>query len=187
MCPLRISVSLMLFFASVCATGQENRTDNFRPYHEVSLNLAHARISHVLNANNEPRTTVLGAWGIDYHYWLKQAFCLGVQSVWIADDFKVKARLGKEPETILRRNHPLSTCVSLGYSPVKGFSMFVGSGTEYAPEEPLYVSTFTARYTYAMASGFRVGLDLMYSLKWNHYDTWLLGFLVSKKIASKKK
>jgi hypothetical protein len=182
-----IKTGLVLFFIlpAFCCSSQEKAEEVFKPYHRISVGIEHAHISQALRSKSEEAWMVLGAWGIDYHYVFTKKLGLGVQTDIVVDDFEVKAHFDNEPEKVIRRDHPFALCASLAYKANKNLNLLFGTGSEYAPEETLFTTNFGVEYGFELPDDLEFGLGLTYALKWKAYDTWYLGFMISKDIRSK--
>jgi hypothetical protein len=152
-----------------------------QPRHEVSLLLAHTFVSEGLNA--EGKLTVLGlpSWGLNYNFWLSPHWAVGLHTDIISEVFVVKENLDHgdgEPE--VERSFPVAPALMTTYRPHEHWAFMLGAGAEFAKEGNLFLMRAGTEYTIHLSGAWETSGSLAYDFRTNAYDSWTLGFGVTR-------
>jgi hypothetical protein len=180
---LVLIVCILFIFSPAVSLGQsvhhEDATEEGG--HKFTVALGHAHVKEGIE-NGKNKWLVMGAWAINYDYLLNSKWSMGLHNDIIIEDFTVERHLGEEEETEIEREIPIATKLVGSFNPGRHTSYIVGVGEEFAKGEHLFLSTVGVEYGVHLAKGWELGAELSYDIKWNAYDTWILGVGVSKTI-----
>jgi hypothetical protein len=62
----------------------------------------------------------------------------------------------------------------------------LGTGAEFSREGTLFLSRFGVEYGVEIRNGWEVAGNASYDIKWDAYDTWVLGIGISKEFGGHK-
>lgn len=175
---------LFLFFllpTLTLAQATHHEKDNDKGAHKFTLALGHAHIKEGVEEGKN-KWLVMGAWALNYDYLLSSKWALGVHNDVIIEDFTVEKHLGDGEQKEIEREIPIATKLVGSFKPGKHMSYMVGVGEEFGKGEHLFLSTLGVEYGWHLHKGWELGGELSYDIKWNAYDTWILGVGVSKTI-----
>ena len=177
-----ISISVFFLFSTLC-NAQEEKTDTGK--HRITLALGHANVSQGIK-DGDTKWLSIPSWGIDYDYWLSDKWAIGLHTDIIIEDFKVKASLSSEEET-LERSSPVAPAFVGIFKPTKHSSFLLGAGAEFAKEENLFLNRVGYEWGTEINESWELGISLCYDFRWNAYDSYLIGIGISRIIRSKHK
>jgi len=148
--------------------------------HRVTLGLAH---THISTGRIHEKTEWLTApsWSLNYDYWISDQWAVGLQNDLIIETFLIENTEGEEVE----REFPIAIVPVAIFKPGKHFSFIGGIGAEFAASGNLTLTRFGGEYGLLLDGQWEVGISLVWDNAWNHYNSWGLGFTVSKLFARK--
>lgn len=182
-----IALALLVFpgiTSHVCAQTTEKaeaEKEEKEQGYKITVAMGHAHI-HEGIAEGDKKWLVMASWAMNVDYVLNSHWAVGLHNDLILEDFAVEEHLNNEENTVLERSTPIATKVVGTYKPGKHLGFMLGAGEEFAKEENLFLSTAGLDYGWHLKGGWEVGAELAYDVKWKSYDTWILGFGVSKFI-----
>ncbi|WP_442588256.1 hypothetical protein ACSBL2_19640 [Pedobacter sp. AW31-3R] len=153
--------------------------------HKFTLAMGHAHIHEGIE-NDEKKWLMMAAWSLNYDYMFNSKWSLGLHNDVIFEDFSVEEHLADQDETILEREKPLATKLVGSFKTGKHVSIMLGIGDEITKSENLFLSTAGIEYGWHIGDSWEIGAELCYDLKWKSYDTWILGFGISKMLPAKR-
>lgn len=160
--------------------GPEPGETNEEGRHRVSLALGHAHVPAGVTDGGQKKWLLLGSWGLDYDYWFGPRWAAGLHNDVIVEDFEVADSDLFESAGVIRRSYPVASCATLLFKPGRRATYLVGTGGEFASSGSYFLVRAGVEYGWQLPGAWEVGVDLLYDIKWNAYDTWTLGFGVSK-------
>lgn len=147
--------------------------------------MGHAHIQEGMEKEKKSWLTI-AAWALNYDYLFNSTWSIGLHNDVIFEDFTVERHHGDQEEVTLEREKPLATKLVGAYKAGKHLSFMLGIGDEITKSENLFISTAGIEYGWHMNQGWEIGAELGYDLKWHAYDTWILGFGISKVLPAKR-
>jgi len=152
--------------------------------YKFTLAMGHAHIHEGIEAG-EKKWLMMPSWAFNADYVINKHWALGLHNDLILEDFTVEEHLNNEEHTILERSRPFATKIVGTYKPGSHLGVMLGVGDEITKEENLFLSTVGVDYGIHLNGGWEVVGELTYDVKWKSYDTWVLGFGISKFIGSR--
>lgn len=180
---LKTILSLFLILINFIGYSQEETEEEF-PKHTLGLVLSHANISKGVTESGTKWLSV-PAWGIDYNYWMNEKWAIGLHTDFIVEKIEVVENLNKDEETI-ERSYPIAPAVMGIYKPTKHSSFLFGMGAEFAKEENLVLNRIGYEWGTEIGENWELGLSFNYDFRWNAYDSYTLGFGISRVFGCKK-
>ena len=150
-------------------------------HHQLALVISHAHIPQGIVGTTEKQWLVLGSWGIDYNYWFNDKWAIGLHTDMVLENYKVQQTGEDGVEGVLERTFPVSGALMAVFKPGEHIAMMVGTGGEYSKEETLYLIRAGAEYGWELPDSWELALSLMYDMKVDTYNSWVLGLGVSKR------
>lgn len=148
---------------------------------KLTIAMGHAHV-HEGVENGDKKWLIMGSWAMNLDYVFTNHWALGIHNDLILEDFAVEEHLNDEESMILERSRPFATKLVGTYKPGKHMGFMVGIGDEITKDKNLFLSTVGVDYGVHIAKGWELVGELTYDVKWKSYDTWILGFGVSKFI-----
>lgn len=179
-----LAVSLLLIAGQLSAQEKEIEKTNeaFVPHHSIGVVLAHAHVFQGRDAEGNRSVLSLPSWGLDYNYKFHPKWGIGLHTDIIVEKFMVDKHLesGSSGE-VLERSHPIAPAILGAFSPNHHWSFLFGAGAEFAKEGNLFLNRAGIEYAAELPRDWEVFGSLAYDIKWNAYDTWVLGIGISRK------
>ncbi len=164
-----------LAVAQESTSGELNKSE----HHKFTLVLGHAHLSEGINdITGKKEWRVLPAWGLDYDFILNSKWGIGIHNDIIVESFEVESHQG----TVLKRTTPVATAILGTYSISEHFAAQLGFGGEFAKEQNFALTRIGIEYGYELPNDFEISAVLNYDIKWNAYDTYLIGIGIAKMI-----
>lgn len=177
----------MLF--SLKANAQEKNelsNESEKGGHKITIGIGQAHI-HENFVEKGQEWMMASSLALNYDYLITDRWSIGLHNDLILDDFSIEKREGGAPVRAIERKRPLASKLVGSYSPLKRFHVSVGAGAEIEESENFFLSTIGGGYEFSAGKGWGFGVDLAYDVKWKAYDTWIIGFGISKTILPKKR
>ncbi|PRY52389.1 hypothetical protein B0I27_106150 [Arcticibacter pallidicorallinus] len=152
--------------------------------YKITLALGHAHIHEGIEDGNE-KWLMMPSWAFNADYVINKHWAFGLHNDLILENFTVEEHLNNERHTVLERSRPFATKVVGTYKPGSHLGLMLGVGDEITKEENLFLSTVGVDYGVHIHGGWEVVGELTYDVKWKSYDTWVLGFGISKFIGGR--
>lgn len=147
--------------------------------HKFTLVLSHAHVSKGYNSGTgNQQWLILPAWCLDYDYIINPKWQIGLHNDIITETYEVESF----DDVILKRTRPITCTVVGGYQFANRWTFLAGSGGEFAEEHNFFLTTFGIEYAYELPDDFEVMGMVNYDIKWNAYDTFLIGLGISKTL-----
>ncbi|MFT3903048.1 MAG: hypothetical protein QM727_07730 [Niabella sp.] len=146
----------------------------------ISAAMGHAFIKKGLNKDLRSDVTSAAAVALDADYWFLKKWAVGVHSDLVFENFLVEEKTGAEETDFIEREYPLAVVPVVMFSPVKHVTLIGGVGQEFSKEKNLTLYRGGAEYGFELPNHWELSLSAMYDVKHKSYDTWMLGFGVSK-------
>lgn len=151
--------------------------------HRLSLVLGHSIVSEGILDNGRKGWKSIPSWGFDYDYWINNHWAIGLHNDVMIETFEVE----EEDNTVVERSKPFTSVASVIFKPKKHVSFIAGMGSEFAKEDNFVVSRLGIESGWEIKENWEFGISLLYDIKWNAYDTWVLGFGISKLLGKHRK
>lgn len=176
--------SLALSKPSLAQSHGHAPTQTEEKGYKITLALGHAHVHEGIQDGKE-KWLMMPSWAFNGDYVINKHWAVGLHNDLILEDFTVEEHLNNEEHTILERSRPFATKVVGTYKPGSHLGIMLGVGDEITREENLFLSTVGVDYGIHLNGGWEVVGELTYDVKWKSYDTWVLGFGISKFIGSR--
>ena len=154
------------------ATEQESSVSR----HSIGISINHARVFSGRDELGNNKKLSLAAWAIDYNYHLNPKWAIGLHTDIIFESFVVKRSDG----VTIERSNPIAPALMGIFKPARHWSLLAGIGGEFTKEENLFLTRFGVEYNVEIRNRWELFGTFSYDIKWNAYDTWVLGMGVSK-------
>ena len=181
-------VFIFSILTSLCFSksyGQHKETPNepFNKHSSISLVLSHAHVFNGRDDAGKKKVLALPSWGIDYNYYFNPKWAIGLHTDIILESFKVEGKEG----VAIERSTPIAPAIMVMYKPGEHWNLLAGIGEEFAKEDNFFMTRIGTEYGVDIRNGWEVSGSFMYDLKWNAYDSWVLGIGISKSFGGNKK
>ena len=175
---------LIIVFCTTKSYGQhyEEAVEKFTPHSGIGIVLSHAHVFNGRDAEGKKIVLSLPSWGIDYNYYFSPKWAVGLHTDIIAETFVVGGEHGEKIE----RSVPVAPAILGIYKPCKHWSFLLGAGEEFAKEGNYFLNRLGLEYGAEIHNGWEVSGSIGYDIKWNAYDTWVLGIGISKSFGGHK-
>lgn len=180
----RRSLALFLFLlAFETLVAQEQLQEEEKNFHRVSVSIAHTYISKGVE-NDEKHWITMPSWAFDYDYWVTSKLALGLHNDIILESYAIE----KNDDTIIERERPLSSIITANFKPGKHTVFILGIGGEFSDTENFAVARLGVEYGRDIFdNSWEISASLIYDNKIDAYDSFALGFGISKKFFSRKR
>jgi hypothetical protein len=165
-------------------TGTKEK-EIFSPHHKLGLILGHAHVFQGRDADGNKQALDMASWGIDYDYQFNRRWSVGLHTDLIMEKFKVESYSGSGDD-IIERNYPIAPALVFGYKLNHHWMLQLGTGAEFSREGTLFLNRFGVEYGVEIRNGWEVAGNASYDIKWDAYDTWVLGIGISKEFGGHK-
>lgn len=175
---------VILCFCYFSSFGQEPKKleEKFSPHSSIGLVLGHAQVFNGRDAEGKRIVLSLPSWGIDYNYYVSPKLAIGLHTDIITETFVVDGHGSEE----LERSTPIAPAIMGIYKPCKHWSFLLGAGEEFAKEGNYFLNRLGLEYGAEIHNAWEVTGSLGYDIKWNVYDSWLIGIGISKSFGGHK-
>jgi hypothetical protein len=160
--------------------GQETVKDSRKGMHQLTLVISHSLIA----PGEHSERIAVPSWAIDYNYWVSSHWAIGLHNDIILESYEV-INSGIEPESLIERTNPVSSVASVVFKPKEHSSFILGMGAEFEKEENLILTRIGYEYSWEIGHKWDLGAGITYDIKWNTYDTWIIGLGVSRFFGGK--
>ncbi len=164
---------LMLSFHTPLLWSQEmsSHEEPFHAHPSVGLFISHAHVFEGLDADGDRQALSLSSWGLDFNYHFHPQWAIGLHTDVIIEKFKVEAQDGETTEV----NYPVAPALMAIFQPGTHWEFLAGLGLELTKEEQEVFNRIGLGYIAELSPGWEMAAALTYDLKWEAYDTWVLG------------
>jgi hypothetical protein len=145
-------------------------------HHQFSFMLSHSYISEGYFFSSR-KWIAAPSFGLDYNYWVKKNLAIGIHTDLIKENFALEEASG---DKIIERSTPFAIVPALTYKPGEHGALILGMGGEFAKEGSFAVTRVGYEYGWELPKKYELAFSLTYDLKWNAYNTWTFGLVVSK-------
>lgn len=160
--------------ASFAQEKKEEKKGN-KGAHQLSFMLSHSMIGEGI-VNGSKKSISAPSFGFDYNYWFQNKWAFGIHSDLITESFKIEDNGG----VIMDRSNPFAVVPAISFKP-KDHSVFVlGLGKEFAKEGNFTLTRIGYEYSFELPQKFELSFGVNYDKKWNAYDIWTVGIIISK-------
>ncbi|WEK33803.1 MAG: hypothetical protein P0Y53_15025 [Candidatus Pseudobacter hemicellulosilyticus] len=162
-------------------TTQSPGHASIKGLHRITLSIGHSHIRKGLR-HDETYGVSAASWALDYDYWLTDHWAVGVHSDLLLENFLVEEHIGNKDEetSIMERNYPISVIPVILYKPWEHLALVAGVGEEFSKEENLLVYRGGLELGWHLPHHWELGATFNYDVKKDAYDTWMVGFGVSR-------
>lgn len=175
---------LAFSFPSLAQSSGHAHAQTEEKGYKITMALGHAHIHEGVQDGSE-KWLMMPSWAFNADYVIDRHWALGLHNDLILEDFTVEEHLNDEEHTLLERSRPFATKIVGTYKPGAHLGLMLGVGDEITKEENLFLSTVGVDYGIHLNGGWEVVGELTYDVKWKSYDTWVLGFGISKFIGGR--
>lgn len=173
-----------LFFAlafAMCAPNAwcqseegDTEIEEFRR-HRATVMMANTHVPAGDNVGSQGKFYVVPTWGLNYDYWIKPNFALGLHNDLLLQDFEIDVENAE-----IERTYPVVTTAVILYKPWRNLTLIGGGGREFEKHEDFNVLTMGAEYSIELPRHWELSFNLVYDSKLYAYDSWLFGIGFSK-------
>jgi len=121
--------------------------------------------------------------GIEYNYQFHPRWAVGLHTDIIIEKFYAEGEGGE----IISRNYPVAPALMGIYKASRHWNFLAGIGMEFADEGNFFLNRFGIEYGAELPKEWEVAGSLSYDLKWDAYDTWVIGIGIFKNFSGLKK
>ena len=174
---LNICLFFLISFESFAQenTEVEKAEDDRKGMHQLTLFISHS----VIAPGDAHERVAEPSWAIDYNYWISSHWAIGLHNDIILENYEV-IEPGSEPESTIERTNPVASVAAVVFKPKKHSSFILGMGIEFAKEENLTMNRIGYEYSWEIGHKWDLGAGITYDIKWDEYDTWIIGLGVSR-------
>lgn len=175
------------FFSPGTAMAQEAGSSSpehssVKGLHRITLSIGHSHIRKGLR-HDDTYGISAASWALDYDYWLGDHWAIGLHSDILLENFLVEEHLGdNEEKEVMERHYPVSVVPVVLYKPWEHLALVGGVGEEFSREENLLVYRGGLELGWHLPHHWELGASFNYDLKKDAYDTWMVGFGISRFI-----
>jgi len=168
-------VLLLLFMGFVSAQEKQEKEIGNKGFHQFSFLLSHSHIGEGI-VNGTKRNISAPSLGLDYNYWVQNKWALGLHTDLITESFKIEDNGG----VIIDRSTPIAVVPAISFKPQNHSVFVLGMGKEFAKEGNFNITRFGYEYSFELPKKFELAFAFTYDKKWESYDIWSVGIIVSK-------
>jgi hypothetical protein len=185
----KLSVIIALVLIMITAYSQEaekketEKEEALKGTHRLSLVLGHSHLSEGIQDNGKKGWKVVPSWGIDYDYWISNHWAIGLQTDMMVETFEVE----DHDNIVIERSRPIAIVAAGIFKPGEHVSFIAGMGGEFAEEGNYTLTRVGIETGWSLKNNWEFGISLLYDIKWNAYDTYVLGFGISKLLRKHNK
>jgi len=162
----------------------EIETEEHYHKHVISLGLGHSHINEGFDENGNNEWLVLPSWMLDYNYWFKENWAVGLHTDMIVENFRVEdhsGEAGEEPtEGTIERENPIAIVGALSYKPIKWLSLVAGGGVEYEADESFGLMRLGIEPHMEVLEKWEIFANLSYDIKFDAYNTYNLAIGIGR-------
>jgi len=155
---------------------------HFHRHHQLGVVISHAHVFDGRDANGKKKVLSLPSWGLDYTYNFHPKWGIGLHTDIIIEKYKVEEHDGE----VIERSYPVAPAIMGVYKPGGHWSFLLGMGGEFAKEEDFALTRVCIEYNGELPKHWEVFGSLGYDIKWNGYDSWILGMGIAKSLGKRK-
>jgi hypothetical protein len=150
-------------------------------YHKIAFIISHSHIPVRNDVTGEKKTFIAASLGLNYEFWFNGKWAIGfhnditMQSIHVNDEASGKT---------IERELPVLSSLVAAYKPWKHWSFFTGPGYEFEKNEGSPVLKTGAEYSIELPTKWEVGLGIDYDIKVPGYNSWLVGFGISRRFGA---
>jgi len=131
-----------------------------------------------VNENRDKGRIAVPSWGFDCNYWFTEHWAIGLHTDIMIEDFSIKDQ-GAAGKTI-ERIKPCAAVPAVVFKPKEHSAFIVGMGVEFAKEGNFALTSLGYEYGWELPKHCGLSASFTYDIKWNAYDTWVMGVGISK-------
>jgi hypothetical protein len=172
-------IVVLIFLLLPCILFAQEAHHELEPIekkHKMSFLLSHTHISEGVK-NGKKEWLTVPSFGFDYNYLLTPKWSIGLHNDLIIETFKVQKA---SDEILLERTTPIASAFVAGFKPGKSFTYEFGFGGEFAKEGNLLLTRVGIEYGLEITEHLELITNFVYDIKWNHYDSFVIGVGISK-------
>lgn len=181
---MKKKLSLIAFLVLIVITLYSQETEkketkeeeSLKGTHRFTLVIGHSHVFGGIKENGEKGLKVFPFWGFDYDYWISNRLAIGLQTDMVVETFEVE----DHENTVIERTRPVTTIAAAIIKASKTIGFIAGMGGEFAHEGNFAVTRLGVEAGWEMKKNWEFGISLVYDVKWNGYDSWGIGFGISK-------
>lgn len=176
-------IILSIWSTKIFAQEEKKSAEEFSSHSTIGIVVGHAHIFDGRNDAGKKKMITIPSWGIDYNYHISPKWAIGLHTDIIIENFSVGDLNGIEIE----RTAPVAPALMGIYKANEHWNFLLGVGEEFAKEGNFFLNRLGIEYEAEIRNGWQVTGSLGYDIKWDAYDTWVIGIGVSKSLGCKKK
>jgi len=164
-------------------TGTAEEKETKKGQHQLTLIISHSHVTEGVDENGDKKWIVVPSWGFDYNYWIGAHWAAGLHTDIMIEDFSVKEH-GEDDKTI-ERTKPFAAVAAATFKPKEHSAFILGMGGEFAKGGNFALTRLGYEYGWELRKRWELSAGLTYDIKWNAYDTWVIGLGASKFFGGK--
>lgn len=142
---------------------------------QLSFMLSHSQIREGI-VDGTKKSIAVPSLGFDYNYWFQNKWAVGLHTDLIAESFKIENNGG----VLMERSTPFAVVPAISFKPKRHSVFVLGLGKEFAKEGNFTLTRFGYEYAFELPKKYELSFGINYDMKWDAYDIWTIGIIVSK-------
>lgn len=157
-------------------TEHDSETHEFK-HHRIAVIIGHGHVFGAEDVNNGNSIVTIPTWGLDYQYWIKRKFGVGLKSDIEIMDYAVTLK----DQTLVERTSPIIVSTLFLYNPTKGWNVFAGPGIEFEESHNLFILRAGMGYEFKLPGHWDFAPEFVFDLKEGHIGSFTWGIGVGKR------
>jgi len=180
---LFIIISLLLLsFSYLFGQEQDEHKEHGSEVHEfkhhrVAIIIGHGHVIGAEDVNSGKSIATMPTWGLDYQFWIKKKFGVGLKSDIEIMDYVVTL----EDQSEIERNNPIIVSTVFLYNPAKGWNLFAGPGIEFEESHNFFVVRVGMGYEFELPGNWDFAPEVVFDLKEGQIGSFTWGIGVGKR------
>lgn len=176
-----LSIGLfLLLFLTYLLPSQAQEGEEKLLHHRLTVIMGNAHLPAGVSEDGGKKWLLLTTWGLDYDYRINEKWSLSLQSDIVIANFKVEAYKTNDKE-FFERSYPVAIAVAGIYSFGEHLSAIAGGGVDIAEEGTIPLVRAGIDYGWEINRYWGVGVNMMWDIKIDAYDSWTFGVGASRR------
>ncbi len=100
----------------------------------------------------------------------------------VFENFIIEEKKPNEEQSFLEREYPVSVNGVVTYKPIHSLGILAGAGRDFSKEKNLTMFVAGAEYMFDLPNHWELGVSAIYEAQRHAYDTFVVGFGITKLI-----
>ena len=146
--------------------------------HVLSLGIGHAHVNAGFK-DGKKQWLVLPSWMLDYNFWFRENWAIGLHSDMIIETFEVENEHGSED--VIERENPIAIVGAISFKPAEWVALVAGGGVEYEAHESFGLIRLGVEPAWEVTEKWEVFVNVSHDIKFDAYNTWNLALGVARR------